>query len=116
MRLTFRAVPLLPIRLTWLALIPEFTWNDHFCDEQTAGPFHYWLHSHSVRDVRNEGVTGTLVHDRVEYEFPGGPLGNLANLLGGRAQIRYIFRYRHWQTAALMPLFAEELTGHTRRD
>ncbi len=109
MRLTFQALPLLPLRLTWLALIPEFEWNDHFCDTQTSGPFHYWRHCHSVREEVRDGTPGTRVHDHVEYKLPGGPLGSLANALGGRAQIRSIFRYRHRQTAALMPAYAAEL-------
>ncbi|MGI4757929.1 MAG: SRPBCC family protein [Janthinobacterium lividum] len=109
MVLSFRALPLLPLRMRWLALIPEFEWNDHFCDTQTAGPFHYWRHCHSVRmEVRGD-IEGTVVHDHVDYELPGGRLGDLANLLGGRLQIRYIFGYRHRQTAKLLPEFARSL-------
>lgn len=114
MRLTFRAVPLLPLRLSWLALIPEFEWNDHFCDTQTAGPFRYWRHCHSVCEEVRDGVNGTAVHDRVEYELPGGPLGDLADLMGGRLQMRYIFGYRHRQTAKLLPQFMNDLQARER--
>lgn len=107
MLLSFRAVPLLPLRIYWNALIPEFVWNDHFCDQQTAGPFHYWKHCHSVSAETRDGVHGTVVHDRVEYELPGGPLGDIANAIGGRLQMRYIFNTRHRMTAKLMPLYAE---------
>ena len=109
MVLSFRALPLIPLRMRWLALIPEFEWNDHFCDTQTSGPFRHWRHCHSVKQESRDGIAGTLVHDRVEYELPGGPLGDLANLLGGRLQIRYIFGYRHRQTAKLLPEFAAKL-------
>ncbi len=109
MVLSFRAVPLLPVRLRWLARIPEFQWNDHFCDEQLAGPFRYWRHCHSVRSETRNNVEGTVVRDHVDYELPGGRLGDLANMLGGRLQIRFIFRYRHRQTAKLLPEFAEKL-------
>ncbi len=109
MRLTFRALPLLPLRLSWLALIPEFEWNDHFCDIQTAGPFRFWRHCHSVHEDSRDGVNGTAVHDRVEYELPGGPLGDLANAIGGSAQLRLIFRFRHRATAKLLPLYVQEL-------
>lgn len=112
MLLSFRALPLLPLRLHWRALIPEFAWNDHFCDEQTAGPFAYWRHCHSVQSETQNGVEGTVVHDHVTYELPGGRLGDLANLLGGRLQIRYIFAYRHRQTAKLLPGFAEKLPNN----
>ena len=106
MILSFRLLPFLPLRLNWHALIPEFIWNDHFCDTQTSGPFAYWRHCHSVKAETREGVEGTVVHDRVDYEFPGGPLGDVANVLGGRLQLRYIFGVRHQQTAKLMPLYA----------
>jgi ligand-binding SRPBCC domain-containing protein len=109
MILSFRLVPGLPLRLNWHALIPEFVWNDHFCDKQTSGPFAHWRHCHSVRAEIRNGVEGTVVRDRVEYAFPGGPLGDLANLVAGRAQMRYIFRVRHRQAEKLMPLFAEHL-------
>lgn len=110
MVLSFRALPLLPFRLRWHALIPEFTWNDHFCDTQTAGPFKYWKHCHSVRAETRNGVDGTVVQDHVDYELPGGLFGDLANLIGGRLQMQYIFRYRHRQTAKLLPGFAQRLT------
>lgn len=109
MVLSFRALPLLHVRLRWLALIPEFVWNDHFCDTQTAGPFRSWRHCHSVAEAARDGVAGTLVTDQVEYELPLGRLGDLANLLGGRLQMRYIFGYRHRQTARLLPAFADKL-------
>ena len=109
MVLTFRALPLFPLRLRWHALIPEFRWNDHFCDLQTSGPFAYWRHCHTVQEERRDGQAGTVVHDRVEYEFPGGPLGDAANLMGGRAQIASIFRFRHRETSRLLPSYLEGL-------
>ncbi len=109
MRLSFRPVPLLALRLSWLALIPEFEWNDHFCDTQTSGPFRYWRHCHSVRENLRGQISGTLVHDHVEYEFPGGKLGDLANAMAGRAQMRYIFGVRHRHTAKLIRQYAETM-------
>ena len=105
--LSFRPVPYLPLRINWHALIPEFVWNDHFCDVQTAGPFSFWRHCHSARAEIRGDTEGTVVHDRVEYELPGGSLGDLANALAGRLQMRYIFGTRHRMTANLMPQFAE---------
>ena len=109
MVLSFRALPFVPLRMRWHAVIPEFVWNDHFCDEQPSGPFAYWRHCHSVRGVLQNGVEGTEVHDHVTYAFPLGPLGDVANLLGGRAQIASIFRFRQRQTELLVPEFAKSL-------
>lgn len=109
MILSFRMVPYLPPRMRWHALITEFEWNDHFCDVQTAGPFFFWKHCHSLRDETRDGVEGTVVRDEVTYEFPLGPLGDVANALGGRAQITSLFGYRQRQTAALMAVYAERV-------
>jgi ligand-binding SRPBCC domain-containing protein len=111
--ISFRLLPKLPIRMNWHAMIPEFEWNDHFCDAQTDGPFHYWRHCHSVKAEVRDGVEGTLLKDRVQYELPGGPLGDLANWAFGRAQFRYLFRVRHEKAASLMPVFAERLRNRS---
>ncbi len=111
MILSFRLLPGLPPRLNWHAVIPEFQWNDHFCDEQTAGPFAYWRHCHSVRAEKRDGVDGTVVQDRVEYEFPLGPFGDLLNAVAGKAQLRTLFSVRHQQAAKRMPLFAQHIAS-----
>jgi ligand-binding SRPBCC domain-containing protein len=88
--ISFRPVPLVPLRLEWDAYIAEFCWNEYFCDEQRRGPFQYFHHCHRIRDERN----GSVVRDEVEYELPLGLLGDLANGLAVRRQIRALFRYR----------------------
>lgn len=102
MTLTFHPFPLAPFRIAWDAEISEFVWNNHFCDIQHRGPFAFWRHCHHVSDATRDGQPGTTVRDHVEYAFPFGPLGELAQHLGGAAQIRSIFRYRHQRTAELL--------------
>ena len=102
MTLSFRAFPLSPIRIPWDAEITDFAWNDHFCDTQHRGPFRYWLHCHQLREETRNNIPGTLLTDHLTYEFPLGALGDLANTLGGLAQIRSIFRYRHQMTEKLL--------------
>jgi len=88
--ISFRAIPWVPLRLEWDAYIVEFRWNDFFCDEQRRGPFKYFRHCHRVRDERD----GSIVSDAVEYELPLGWLGDLANGLVMKRQIRALFSYR----------------------
>ena len=88
--ITFRALPLIPLRLGWDALIVEFRWNEFFCDEQGRGPFRYFRHCHRIRQERG----GSVVRDVVEYELPFGPIGNLANWLVVKHQIRALFKHR----------------------
>ena len=94
--ISFRPVPLVPVRLEWDAYIAEFCWNEYFCDEQRRGPFRYFHHCHRVRNDRN----GSVVRDEVEYELPLGLLGDLANGFAVRGQIGSLFRYRQ----RLLPL------------
>jgi len=92
--ISFRPIPLLPLRLAWDAYIAEFRWNDFFCDEQRRGPFRYFRHCHRVRDESRASVAGAVVSDAVEYELPLGLLGDLANILVVKQQIRALFAYR----------------------
>ncbi|MGA7158863.1 MAG: SRPBCC family protein [Acidobacteriaceae bacterium] len=96
--LSFRPIPLSPVRITWLALIEDFRWLESFCDVQLRGPFRYWRHCHTVESHRS----GTLLHDEVEYELPLGPLSPLADKLFIHRQIVATFNYRHRRTLELL--------------
>jgi ligand-binding SRPBCC domain-containing protein len=97
-RLTVRPVPLLPLRLPWVAVIEDFRWLEGFCDVQERGPFSYWRHCHTLTAT----ATGTHLTDAVEYELPFGPLGRLANALIVRHQIAATFGYRHRRALELL--------------
>jgi ligand-binding SRPBCC domain-containing protein len=96
--LSFRPVPFFPVRLDWDALITEFRWNEFFCDEQRRGPFKYFRHCHRIREERD----GTVVSDAVEYELPLGLLGDLANWLVMKRQMRGLFGYRQRMLPVLL--------------
>jgi ligand-binding SRPBCC domain-containing protein len=100
--ISFQAIPLLPLRLEWDAYIAEFRWNDFFCDEQRRGPFKYFRHCHRIREEIREGTPGTVVTDALEYELPLGLLGDLANKLAVKRQIRALFRYRQRMLPVLL--------------
>ncbi|MDP9039746.1 MAG: SRPBCC family protein [Acidobacteriota bacterium] len=101
--LSFRPLPLSPMRLRWDAEIAEFTWHDRFCDIQRRGPFASWKHCHRIRPETRNNIAGTLLTDHVVYEPPFGPLGTLANALVLRFQIRSAFAFRHKRTPDLIP-------------
>lgn len=83
----------LPIRQRWIASITEFEWNHHFADIQVEGPFQSWLHRHELTCEAREGVLGTRVRDRIEYEVGYGILGNFAQRLVER-EMNSTFAYR----------------------
>jgi ligand-binding SRPBCC domain-containing protein len=100
--ISFRPIPLFPLRLEWDAYIAEFRWDEYFCDEQRRGPFQYFRHCHRVSDEVRDGVMGSVVSDAVEYELPLGRLGDLANGLAVRGQIRSLFAHRQRMLPGLL--------------
>jgi ligand-binding SRPBCC domain-containing protein len=100
--ITFRPLPLLPVRLQWVAIISEFAWNDHFCDEQKTGPLAYWKHCHSVTPETQAGVAGSLVTDTVTYSLPLGFLGDFANALAIERQMKSTFAFRQAKLSQLL--------------
>jgi ligand-binding SRPBCC domain-containing protein len=113
MTLSFKPFPYSPIRVPWEAEITEFAWNDHFCDHQLRGPFAYWHHCHHVRPETRTSDTGistsgTLLHDKVEYELPLGQLGEFANHLVISRQLRSTFDYRHTRTRELLATMSQK--------
>ncbi|MDQ2834148.1 MAG: SRPBCC family protein [Acidobacteriota bacterium] len=105
--LSFRPVPLSPIRLSWQAEISDFVWNQRFCDTQLRGPFAYWHHCHTVTQQCGSAspevsAKATLVSDEVHYEPPFGRLGALAQHVFLARQLHGIFAFRHKRTLELL--------------
>ena len=106
--ITARAMPGLPFRVPWIALIEDFNWNEGFCDVQLRGPFRYWRHCHSVRDAGSpqDGSAGTIVHDHVTYALPLQPASLLASPLA-KGAMHALFAYRQARATELLPQFAK---------
>ena len=100
--LSFRPVPLSPIRLHWLALIDDYMTDHHFCDLQVTGPFGYWRHCHLVRAEAHGDAEGTRITDVVDYQWLRGSVDRAIDALGGRLQMRQLFRYRQRQLLRLL--------------
>ena len=101
--ITFRALPFVPLRLQWVAVIDEFAWNDHFCDTQKTGPLAYWHHCHTIQAETQNGIPGSRIEDDVTFALPFGLLGDLAYLLGVKKQMQSTFAYRQQRLLELLP-------------
>jgi ligand-binding SRPBCC domain-containing protein len=99
--LSFRALPLMPFRMKWLAEIVDFKWNERFCDRQISGPFKYWNHCHYIQPQTRDGVHGTLIADDLEYEWSDNVFGILTHRFFLRGQIRRTFAYRQKRVASI---------------
>jgi ligand-binding SRPBCC domain-containing protein len=115
-RLSFKIVSPLPIEMRagalidyelrlfavpfrWRTLIETFEPLVRFSDTQLRGPYRSWRHLHEFEAVPG----GTRMCDRVEYEIPLGPLGELARTVFVTRQVESIFDYRRQAIEQLFP-------------
>jgi ligand-binding SRPBCC domain-containing protein len=92
---SFRILPSLPFRAQWIAQITEFEWNRYFADIQTRGPFKSWHHLHEFEVHMRNGVNGTVLRDRIEYDVGFGLLGVAAQKIFVRRRMGQTFGHRH---------------------
>lgn len=83
--------PMARIPLQWVTRIDEVEPLRMFVDTQLKGPYKRWWHRHTFDAVPG----GVLMRDRVEYELPLGPLGELAHVIFVRRRLEHIFAYRY---------------------
>ncbi|MGN6506185.1 MAG: SRPBCC family protein [Tepidisphaeraceae bacterium] len=69
-----------------------------FVDEQVAGPFKRWRHSHEFEAADDRS---TRCIDVLDYALPLGPLGALASGLAVNGMIRRMFDYRSHRMAEI---------------
>jgi ligand-binding SRPBCC domain-containing protein len=81
----------------WLTRIDEWEPDARFVDQQLAGPYRLWHHTHTF-EPRGDC---TLMRDTVRYALPLWPLGELALPLVRRDLAR-IFDHRRDSVGALL--------------
>jgi ligand-binding SRPBCC domain-containing protein len=78
-----------PVR--WTTLIETWEPPLRFVDRQAKGPYSFWEHTHVFE---RDGAGATVIHDRIRYAIPLGPLGAIAHRLFVRRDLERIFDYR----------------------
>lgn len=78
-----------PIR--WQTKIKTWEPPRRFVDVQLKGPYSLWEHTHTFEE---DGPGATIITDRVRYSIPFGPLGQIAERLFVRRDLKKIFDYR----------------------
>ena len=78
------------IKLNWVTEITSMNPPTYFVDEQRFGPYKFWCHRHSFREIRG----GVEVADEVHYMLRGGLFATLINDLVVRYRLKKIFEYR----------------------
>ncbi|MFH2131013.1 MAG: SRPBCC family protein [bacterium] len=77
------------IPFNWQTQIIHWEPPIKFIDSQIKGPYRTWIHTHRFSETER----GTLMEDRVEYQLPVSPIGELISPLVKR-QVKRIFDYR----------------------
>jgi ligand-binding SRPBCC domain-containing protein len=95
----YKVRPVANIPLYWMTEITHVKNQEYFVDEQRFGPYTMWHHQHHFRAIQG----GTEMIDIVHYKLPLWFLGDIANTLFVRKQLRGIFDFRYTK--------AEELFG-----
>jgi ligand-binding SRPBCC domain-containing protein len=78
-----------PVR--WRTRIEAWEPPRRFVDAQVKGPYTLWEHTHTFEE---DGPEATIIRDRVRYSIPFGPLGELADRVLVRRDLKQIFDYR----------------------
>ena len=86
----YKVKPLWGIPLYWMTEITQVVDKKYFIDEQRYGPYRLWHHQHHFRAI--EG--GVEMTDIVHYKNPLWILGDLANVILVKKQLKEIFEFR----------------------
>ena len=86
----YKVSPLLGIPLYWMTEITHMEDKKYFVDKQRYGPYSMWHHQHHFKVI--EG--GIEMTDIVHYKLPVWFLGDIANSLFIKKQLRNIFEFR----------------------
>ena len=82
--------PVLGIPMKWVTEITHVIDKQYFVDEQRFGPYSLWHHQHHFKQT----PAGIEMTDIVHYKLPFWFLGDIANTLFVKAQLKGIFDYR----------------------
>jgi ligand-binding SRPBCC domain-containing protein len=82
--------PVLGIPMYWMTEITHVEDKKYFVDEQRFGPYSMWHHQHHFKSNAN----GVEMTDIVHYKLPFWFLGDIANMLFVKQQLKTIFDYR----------------------
>jgi ligand-binding SRPBCC domain-containing protein len=90
MIISYKVKPLFGIEMNWVSEITQLREYEYFIDEQRVGPYAIWHHEHHVKEIDG----GVLMSDIISYKPPFGFLGDIANTIIIKSQLKSIFDFR----------------------
>ena len=86
----YKVCPFLKIPFYWMTEITHVKAKEYFIDEQRKGPYALWHHQHHFKEIDG----GVEMTDIVHYKNPLGIIGDVANSLFVKKQLKKIFEFR----------------------
>ena len=83
-------IKLMGLRIHWKSLISKYNPPNEFVDEQLKGPYSFWNHSHTFKQVSS----GVEISDHVNYSIPMGILGRFMHVIWIKSELEKIFKDR----------------------
>jgi len=96
----YKIRPVLNIPLYWMTEITHVEEMKYFVDEQRFGPYAMWHHQHHFKLIEGEVEMTDIVH----YKLPLWFLGDIANWLFVKNQLKEIFEYRYKKASQLFKI------------
>ena len=78
------------VPMRWRTMITSYKKNEYFVDEQLKGPYSYWHHKHTFKEV--EG--GVLIIDEITYALPIQAFRLIVHPVLIKPQLNQIFNFR----------------------
>jgi ligand-binding SRPBCC domain-containing protein len=100
----YKVRPFLNIPLYWMTEITHAEELKYFIDVQRKGPYSLWHHQHHFKEI--EG--GVEMIDIVHYKPQLGSIGEIANFLFIKGQLKKIFEYRFTKVEELFGKWQEQ--------
>lgn len=89
--ITYKVAVLPGIKTNWITEITQVKEQEFFIDEQRFGPYKMWHHEHWFEELENGK---TLMKDKISYKIPFGFLGDIAQSIFIKKQLKAIFEHR----------------------
>ena len=83
-------VKIMGVPMRWRTMITSYKKNEYFVDEQLKGPYSYWHHKHTFKEV--EG--GVLIIDEITYALPIQAFRLIVHPVLIKPQLNQIFNFR----------------------
>ena len=83
-------VKIMGVPMRWRTMITSYKKNEYFVDEQLKGPYSYWHHKHTFKEV--EG--GVLIIDEITYALPIQAFRLIVHPFLINPQLNQIFNFR----------------------